>query len=445
MHIANHGLISLSAVVGILLVSPSAVHAQHEVGTSGYFRIGQGFSGNAEERACFQAPNADWKFRLGNECDTWLEGGVHDVYKPSGDEGPYIKALVWFGISLAEGRFRQIRFAAPTQAYIDISNIEALGKGTVLWAGRKYYQRHDIHINDFYWSEMLSDGFGVENIDVGFGKLMYAFTRNHDSAVIGTSGDGQDLSAEAFQNNHDLRLVDMPVSISGKGGLTLQLLFAHSGGNERVVNAMGQSPVSTQGFTLGAWHVEDSDILWNKVSVQYGRGITRNKFRAWNSDVAATLTSDAADDLLSADILRITEQFLYKPMQQFALFGAFVYQAENGGDYDDRDLTWYAAALRPMYFVNENMRILGEVSWDRTENLDPADELEGNLVKFTLASELALDYGFWTRPVLRAFVTWAGWSDSFKGRVGTSGQGDPTDCSTKTLCYSAGVQAEYWW
>lgn len=43
------------------------------------------------------------------------------------------------------------------------------------------------------------------------------------------------------------------------------------------------------------------------------QGITRNKLRAWNPDTAATITDQAADDLLSASILRITEQFLLHP------------------------------------------------------------------------------------------------------------------------------------
>lgn len=96
-----------------------------------------------------------------------------------------------------------------------------------------------------------------------------------------------------------------------------------------------------------------------------------------------------------------------------------------------------------MYYFNESYRALAELGFDRTENAQTA--LSGNLFKLTLAGELSTDLGFWNRPVVRAFVTWAKWSDDFRGLVGTSGQGDPTDCGTKTLCYNAGVQAEYWW
>ncbi|WP_428262763.1 carbohydrate porin [Haliangium sp.] len=409
--------------------------AQHDIGTQGYFRIGAGFSGHAEERACFQAPGADWKFRLGNECDTWIEGGIHDNWTPKGEEGPHIFTQVWLGTSIAEGRWNAFRFHNFTQMYIQVSNLEQIGRGTKVWAGRKYYQRHDIHINDFYWSEMLGDGFGVEDIDLGVGKLMYAYTRSNssydDMAAGGTS--------EAFQNNHDLRLTDIALGQSA-GKLTVQLLFAHSGGTE-----VGGQPfaVATQGFEVGAWHEGSFGDVWNKVSFQYCGGLMRWKCRAWNDDAARTTTDDLAGDLLGANMIRFTEQFLFSPSDQIALFGAFVFQKEDGADYDNRDLTWYAFGLRPMYFFNENVRALAELSVDRTENGET--DLEGNVFKGTLAGELSTDFGFWNRPVLRAFVSVAHWSDSFRGQVGGAGDGAPTDCSTKTTCFNAGVQAEYWW
>ena len=432
--------LTTAATLGI-----TAAHADtestHDLGTQGYFRIGAGFSGYGEERACFKAPGADWKFRLGNECDTWVEGGAHDNWKPKGESGPHIFTQLWLGWSLAEGRWNDFRFENFTQIYTHITNLEELGRGTKVWAGRKYYQRHDIHINDLYWSEMLGDGFGVEDIDLGFGKLMYAYTRANSFANV-TGGE-----SEAFQNNHDLRLTDIALG-EGGGSLTVQVLFAHSGGS-RVNNQ--QFAVDTQGYELAAWHQGNFGDLWNKASVQYCAGLMRWKCRSWNPDATVTTTNDAASDLLGANMLRLTEQFLFTPSDKFALFGAFVFQKENGADYDARDLTWYALGLRPMYFFNENYRALAEFSWDRTENgeiLDAnGDELAGNLFKATLAGELSTDFGFWNRPVLRAFVTWAQWSDAFKGvnPAGFAEDGNTTDCSTKTICYSAGVQAEYFW
>jgi maltoporin len=416
-----------------LMAAPAL--AQHELGTQGYFRIGAGFSGYAEERACYQAPAADWKFRLGNECDTWIEGGIHDTWKVR-PGGPTIFTQVWLGTSIAEGRWNDFRFHNFTQMYIQASNIAELGRDTKVWVGRKYYQRHDIHINDFYWSEMLGDGFGVEDIDLGIGKLMYAYTRSNAFADVPAA----DARSESFQNNHDLRLTDIEVSPTSK--LTLQAWLAHAHGSyvggERYA-------VPTRGFAVAAWHEGNFGPLWNKASIQYGHGLTRYKLRAWNPDAAATTSHEAADDLLTASILRVTEQFLLQPNPRMALFGAVVFQREDGGDYDARDLTWYGAGLRPMYFFSQTFRALAELSWDRTE--DGASGLDGNLFKLALAGEISTDLGFWNRPVLRAFVSVANWSDSFDGLVGKAGDGGDTRCTERpySTCVSLGVQAEYWW
>ncbi|MGN5139590.1 carbohydrate porin [Aeromonas sp. 164P] len=43
-----------------------------------------------------------------------------------------------------------------------------------LWAGKRYYQRHDIHISDFYYWNVSGAGAGIEGIQDGPGKLSFA-------------------------------------------------------------------------------------------------------------------------------------------------------------------------------------------------------------------------------------------------------------------------------
>ncbi|RTL27176.1 MAG: carbohydrate porin, partial [Rhodocyclaceae bacterium] len=47
-----------------------------------------------------------------------------------------------------------------------------------LWAGKRFYQRNDVHITDFYFWNNSGNGGGIENVDVGVGKLSYAYRRN---------------------------------------------------------------------------------------------------------------------------------------------------------------------------------------------------------------------------------------------------------------------------
>ena len=75
------------------------------------------------------------------------------------------------------------------------------------------------------------------------------------------------------------------------------------------------------------------------------------------------------------------------------------------------------------------------MDWARSEPLGT----DGHLWKITLAPQISRGNKFFSRPVLRAFVTYAGWSDGFKGLIG----GTPFEHATEGFTY--GVQAEAWW
>ena len=60
--------------------------------------------------------------------------------------------------------------------------------GIQLWAGKRYYQRKDIHIMDYYYLNNSGNGFGVENIDTGLGAVSVAIIK-HQTVFGGEDGD----------------------------------------------------------------------------------------------------------------------------------------------------------------------------------------------------------------------------------------------------------------
>ena len=50
--------------------------------------------------------------------------------------------------------------------------------GIQLWAGKRFYQRKDIHIMDYYYLNNSGYGVGVENIDVGLGSVSVALIKH---------------------------------------------------------------------------------------------------------------------------------------------------------------------------------------------------------------------------------------------------------------------------
>jgi maltoporin len=93
--------------------------------------------------------------------------------------------------------------------------------------------------------------------------------------------------------------------------------------------------------------------------------------------------------------------------------------------------------VRPIYHFNDRFSVAVEtgVDWAKSDSLGT----EGSLWKITLAPQISRGGRFFSRPVIRPFITWAVWSDDFKGRIG----GNPYERATDGLSY--GIQAEAWW
>ena len=69
----------------------------------------------------------------------------------------------------------QFRFR---EAFIQAGNIFEGQPGAKFWAGERYYRRQHIEINDFYSLDMSGYGAGVEDLNVGIGKLAVAYLRS---------------------------------------------------------------------------------------------------------------------------------------------------------------------------------------------------------------------------------------------------------------------------
>jgi maltoporin len=92
---------------------------------------------------------------------------------------------------------------------------------------------------------------------------------------------------------------------------------------------------------------------------------------------------------------------------------------------------------RPQVFFTKRVSLAFEAGFDHTRS--GRGQYEGWLRKFTVAPQIGSGRKFFSRPVLRAFLTYAQWSDGLRGFVG----GVPFQNRTSGLTY--GVQAETWW
>jgi maltoporin len=153
---------------------------------SGYARAGVGLAVRGGKQVCFGLAGADTKWRLGNECDYVIEPQF-TARLVQRDDGSSWGVVVMPGLyrtwddpngpdktwhTNIPAEFRQIYFFGE--------NIPELLHGRV-WGGRRYYDRLHLDINDQFLEIHDSDGAGVEDMQVGPGKLSIAFLMNPNS------------------------------------------------------------------------------------------------------------------------------------------------------------------------------------------------------------------------------------------------------------------------
>ncbi len=400
----------------------------------GYLRSGFGMNSDGGKMEAFIAPGAGAKYRLGNEAETYGEIAFTHNWLRLDDPTlkPYVRTTVMMSYSTGENfsydslnNQAQGNDVALRQAFVEMGNVIEWAPDVRFWAGQRYYQRHDVHINDFYFLDMSGYGGGVEDIPVGgIGKLSLAW--------LGGSVDHYETPhGNVAKQNFDVRLTDVKAPL---GKLSFWFDYAYTKGGD-VINAIEEdgSKVHIQtanGWAAGLIHRTGEEAVfggYNEFAIQYGRGAAYN--------FGSTLDF-SGPDLRDAERFRVTDSVMIQPSPHFAMQAVGVYEDTKYGGADSRN-RWISLGARPIYFFNDRFSVAleGGIDWDKSEPLGT----NGHLWKITLAPQISLGNKFFSRPVLRAFVTYAGWSDGFKGYVG----GTAFEHDTAGLTY--GLQAETWW
>jgi maltoporin len=119
---------------------------------------------------------------LGNENDTFADIQLGQEVYNKNNQTFYVDSM----FSMTSGQKRDWENTKGDDADFALRqlNVQAknlFGGNETLWAGKRYYQRHDIHISDTYYWDVSGAGAGIENIEVGPGKLLAAY--NNKSKV----------------------------------------------------------------------------------------------------------------------------------------------------------------------------------------------------------------------------------------------------------------------
>jgi maltoporin len=323
-------------------------------------------------------------------------------------------------------------FGLP-EIFGSIGNVVAAQPSMKFWAGSRYYRRQDIHISDFFYYNMSGTGGGIEDFESPVGKLAFAWIGASSSSGFSDLPQPDPNNKAGFaKGNWDFRLYDVALPL-GKGEFGAVYAHADSG-----LDANGRSAPPSDGGSFTFLHTAErfiSDDGANKFSLQFGTGPAKTFTSGFET---FTLTNGLfiRPDANNSWRFRVTEHFTANLDEHFSIGPALVYQIT---DYADGNglVQWMSAGVRPIIHLNKyfNLAFEGGVDWVKNPGAGTSDYL----CKFTFAPQVSLGDRFFSRPVLRTFVTYAHWGDDFRGQVGGN------DYATEKEGLTFGVQMEAWW
>lgn len=376
---------------------------------NGYLRSGVGQSSGSHSQSCFQLPGAPAKYRLGNECEQYSELGLtHDL--ATFDDGSVLSIegmAALYNLYDRSPRFQgDDGWARLIQSYVSWSNIPSLYNGSV-WAGRRFYKRNDIHINDFYYWNQSATGLGVEDMEINGLKYSYAFSRKDN------------YFQDRYISRHDFNVGGFDTNPGGELEVGISYIDEPDGDGEN------------SGWSLTLQH-EQADFLGGKntFAVQYGRG-------------PGTGLGYTGDTSLSSNdsSWRVVEYFDWQLSPRFSGQLAAVYQKDKRSDGIDSE--WMSLGIRPTYAITNEFKFVTELGHDRIETQGETRKL----TKLTVAPTWSPSGpGFWARPEVRLYYSYAVWNDAAQDAAspGTA-LSDSGTFGGDQHGSNFGVQVEYWW
>lgn len=390
------------AIAAAALAASGAANAL-QVDFSGYMRAGTGINARGGTQVCFGLPGADTKWRLGNECDYVIEPTF--TAKLADYEGADWGVRVMPSVYRAWGQVENGTDELTTrfgQIYVFGNKISQLGNGTA-WAGRRFYNRLQTGINDQFLENNDGDGAGLENMDVGPGKLSVAFMMNGR----GSANNNRFALPIRFTNVKTLPNGELSVYLTPSAQLK-----SHD-------QTAGTDPADeAKGVALG---------VYQSISGFFG------------GDTLLGFKHDKQGTVKNTRFV-VQQSGKLTPSTSFDLLGE--YRVNSNAGVDSK---WTALGGRTDTHIAGPFRVLVEVGTDRVK---PDNAPTRTMTKFTLAGAVSAGKEPWSRPTLRAFVTHAVWNEAARQVLGdnwVNGERLKQVYGDQKAGTSIGIQAEAWW
>ncbi|MBV8326023.1 carbohydrate porin [Chryseobacterium sp.] len=417
-------------ITGALYCAQKINFGSHELSSNGYLRSGFGWT-DGGPMVNFVTPDNMHKFRMGNEANQYAEFQFNYRYKNKDSVNLYeVTYMMSKYIAFGSDDYKQ--FPETAQLYGKINKVV---KNANIWIGKRYYDRRNVEMLDYFWINAAQNsqlGIGLENYQIKkSGNMNLAFIRfkygNNDAHSYVT----------------DFRYMDIPVSQYSQ----LNFLGQYS---IKTQNDITHTPKSS-GYAIGGWWTYAKDHITHTSTLIFRKGssITDNTYSG--KTITENIGNQTLYNLDKASSFDVINNFVYDDKRRHAVQASLTYQYrdfgidntdENGIMTDHRVArNLFSVGFRYLYYINKHFNLALEAGNDYVKN--NRSGVEGSLQKITFSPQISWNYGYFSRPVLRPFITYAHWSDSFVGLTGTS------DYNMKLLNknhgISFGLQLEIWW
>lgn len=289
-----------------------------------------------------------------------------------------------------------------------------------LWAGKRYYQRHDIHISDFYYWDVSGAGAGIEGIQAGPGKLSFAWTRSD--------------AGELNNNILDARYAGIPLWSDASLELGVDYAVANpTDDQDKVNNDIKDGVMLTAELTQGMLGGFNKTVLqymsdsYATLPIYYGAG-------NWTSQDGA---SGDGFRIINWGVLPVGNNVEFGHQLVYGQSNDVTISKDNVS-YSGSDADTFSAVIRPMYKWDEIQKTILELGYYRdTQTLRGQEKQDKNGQKYTIAQAWSAGSSFWARPEIRVFASYL----KAGGDNGQKFNGSNLDNNT----WNFGVQAEAWW
>ncbi len=393
-----------AALVLALSTGAGAVYASDADGEfHGYFRAGVGTNSADGKQACYGLEGVA-KYRLGNECDSDGEFGYTKELLKAANGASFVGTF-WAAAYTPTSDIGDEKLSVA-QMFVEAKNLDFM-RGGVVWIGKRYYNRPDIHMIDFKYLHGDGVGGGVAGLPLGVGKFSYGLFRN-------------DLDKNTSATRHSFSYDGVAVNPDGSLKFDVSL-----------INKDSSVAGAHNGWSASLIHIQDKVLGGdNKFGLQYGVG-------------AGTKIGGTGDIMQGSDVKRsrVFDTIAWQITPEFGGSALALLQKDrsNAGSQ-----TWTSFGVRPVYALSDNFKLQLELGHDRIK--PAAGGATQQLTKLTFAPTIAAAKGFWSRPELRAFVTYAKWNDAAQASA-TAGSTLSSSgvFGGNTNGTSAGLQVEAWW